>query len=130
MPSDFTKWTFLFCRISLGFFAVAALAASLLLSSCDGIDLEGNKKDSQITYSRCLQLALQGGHALSAVDIRSLCDEIAGTADPRYKFDGGNLVPTNDFTRCYKKVEATLSGKGVSDSQRLARLSCRYSDVE
>lgn len=80
-------------------------------------------------YSSCLQRALGGSHNLSAEDIRSLCAEASGVIEPRYKFEDKELVPSNDFTRCYDKEKKELESKGVAQATRLAKLSCKYPQV-
>ena len=82
------------------------------------------------SYSTCLERGVAGGGRLSAADIRSLCAEAASVINTSYEIKEGELVPSNDFTRCVEKEKSTLEEKGVLQASRLAKLSCKYPEVE
>ena len=80
------------------------------------------------TYKECLRDVVQKNQNLSAEDIRALCKEITTKPDPVWKYENGELVPANDFTRCYAEM---IDGTPEADSpktQELAKALCYYSD--
>lgn len=87
-------------------------------------------QQSRPTYSGCLQTAVGGAHNLSAEDIRSLCAEAAEVVDAHYEFKGNEMVPSNDFTRCYDKQKKEFEAQKITEATRLAKLSCKYPDVK
>ena len=102
-------------------------AAALLLAGCDQSKGASTSRSAS-SYSDCLLSAVASGGELEADDVRALCAE--ATAEPTYKSDQGRAVPANDFTRCYEEQKATLKAKGLTEIERLARVSCVYPGVK
>jgi hypothetical protein len=81
------------------------------------------------TYSSCLLSAVASGGELEVEDIRALCAEATGANEPAYKYEQNRQVPSNDFTQCYDTQKKELESKGVTQAGRLAKLSCKYPEV-
>ena len=83
-------------------------------------------------YLKCLAAAAAGSSPLLLADIRTLCAEASGVSDLKYHYDPATkgVLPSDEFTRCYDKEKKDLESKGVTTATRLAKLSCKYSDVE
>ena len=91
---------------------------------------EESVTQQQVSYSDCLITAIRSGSQFSAEDIRSLCAEATNTIDPSYKWDEGELRPSNVFTRCYDAEKRKLVSNHVDGPERLAKLSCKYPDAK
>ena len=113
---------------------IIVVFAALVISACDFKPLTDDKQSSLNNYQACLDNALQGGHSLTADDIRSLCEEIADVAKLVYKYDadGKRLLPIGEFATCHADEKRRLGELGLSDTDasRLAKLSCKYPDAE
>jgi hypothetical protein len=106
------------------------IAGSLLIvAGCDQSP-QLSPKPSHPTYAGCLQSAVAGSSSLSVEEIRSLCAEATGVVDAHYKFQDGEMVPSNDFTRCYDAQKKSFEAQKVPDATRLAKLSCKYPDIK
>ena len=102
----------------------------LVVGGCDVLSQASPRKSSE-KYSACLVSAAAGSSNLSLDNIRSLCAEASGVLNVNYSYDkSGAILPLNDFTRCYEKEKKGLEAKGVTTATRLAKLSCKYPDVE
>ena len=108
-----------------------ALALTLAtLTSCRGLG-EPQPQTSGQKYSSCLAAAAAGSSRLPLDNIRALCAEASGVIDVQYSYDkSGTLLPLADFTKCYEKEKKELEAKGVQNAARLAKLSCKYPDVQ
>ncbi len=115
---------------AMGKLTMVAAISALVVSGCDLMPQSDGRTNPLESYPACLNNALQGGHGLAAEDIRSLCEEIAGVANPSYKFTDEKMVPSNEFTRCYRDEKKLLEDLGVEDADRLAKLSCKYPNVD
>lgn len=78
------------------------------------------------TYLGCLKASFQSNHHYSAEEVRSLCEEISGSINPSYKFIEGELVPENEFTKCYSKETKRLDNLGVDEAEKAAKFLCKY----
>lgn len=68
---------------------------------------------------------------MSADDIRSLCAEAAQVIEAQYEMTkNGEMIPSNEFTRCYVERKKEFEALKISDATRLAKLSCKYPDVK
>lgn len=110
-------------------FGMLCGAGLTILSGCDQAE-RLTSHEAAPKYSSCLLRAMVGNHNLTADDIRSLCAEATGATQPAYTWTDKELVPSNEFTRCYDKEKKELESKGVSQATRLAKLSCKYPDVK
>jgi hypothetical protein len=100
------------------------------ITGCTGLG-QVSQRTSGEKYSTCLAGAAAGSSALSLDNIRTLCAEASGVIDVKYSYDkSGTLLPLTDFTRCYEKEKKDLEAKSVVTATRLAKLSCKYPDVE
>jgi hypothetical protein len=107
------------------------LAACTLLAvgGCDALKPTSPRTSGE-KYSACLASAV-GTSNLSLDNIRSLCAEASGVIDVSYSYDkSGVMLPLNDFTRCYEKEKKELEAKGVAAATRVAKLSCKYPEVQ
>ena len=82
--------------------------------------------ESQDAYISCLKGALKGSHNFTASDVRSLCEEISGTQEPTYKWTEKEMIPGNEFTKCYDKEKAELKALGEKKAGEVAKIVCRY----
>jgi hypothetical protein len=103
------------------------IAFVTLLSSCDG---RLSIAPSHMKYSTCLADAVAGSSNRPLQELRSACGEVANVVDAHYKMENGEMVPSNDFTRCYDAEKKRLDSQGLKESIRFAKLSCRYPDVK
>lgn len=105
-------------------FGFTILVAFLfILSGCDYIGLG---KDNPVSYRGCLKESFNGSHNYTAEETRSLCEEITLTAEPFYRFEGGEIVPGDEFTKCYEEEYENLKSKGREDAEEFAKLLCKY----
>ena len=116
-------------RVNAASFIWLVATALMSLSACDVAE-RFLPKDSAKNYAECLRSALAGSHNLNADEIRSICAELSGVVTPTYKVQNDNLVPGDEFTRCYVREKKALESKGVAKAGRLAQLSCKYPDVD
>jgi hypothetical protein len=77
-------------------------------------------------YKECLRDLVQKNQNLSADDIRSLCKEITAKPDPVYEYKNGEIVPSNEFTRCFVERLKASSEEPEVDFLELAKLLCFY----
>jgi hypothetical protein len=117
MPSgDEMRNSVILLFIMLVFFSVSSIA-----------DNDSTKKPiSHYTYKECLRDSIQKNNNLSADDIRSLCKEITARPEPSYEWNNGDLIPSDDFTRCYDKTRKEEIKKGTKDADEIAKLLCHY----
>ena len=102
----------------------------LLITACkETSNLSFTK--SPTSYSDCLANAAAGASERPIEELRNLCSEAANVIEPRYKMTDGDIVPSDEFTRCYdaekKSLEAVISKEKAI---RLAKLSCKYPEVK
>lgn len=96
-----------------------------MFSACDQIENSLSGKGSY-TYKQCLKESFNGNHSFNAEEVRSLCQEIVGANDPSYEFKNGELVPSDDFTKCYEKQKEELKKQGSDNPDEIAKLVCKY----
>lgn len=78
------------------------------------------------TYVGCLKESFKGHHNFSAEEVRSLCMEISGTQDASYSWTEKNMIPNNEFTKCYDKEIKSLASLGKKKAGEVAKIICRY----
>lgn len=79
------------------------------------------------TYIDCLKESFKGNHNFTAEEVRSLCLEISGTQDTHYTFTSKKeMIPSNEFTRCYDREIINLKPLGKKRSIEIAKIICRY----
>jgi hypothetical protein len=120
--------------------SILAVAGSLVAcSESDRYGLSGflgqtpDFASEQDGYVACLTYAMRGNHNLTAEEIRSLCEEIAGVAEEHWVYDADAedlVVPGNEYTRCVQKEEEELKELGEERAARLAKLSCKYPNYQ
>jgi hypothetical protein len=97
--------------------SAVVLGTGLLMAACDSGKLTSNQANKP-TYSSCLLSAVASGGELEAKDIRALCAEATG--------EQHRPVPSDEFTKCHDIQKKELEAKGVTQADRLAKLSCEY----
>ena len=71
------------------------------LTACDRI--EGKIFGEPVYgYRDCLTDSFKGSHNYTAKETKAPCEEITGSEEPHYTYTDEGLVPSNDFTICYK----------------------------
>jgi hypothetical protein len=78
------------------------------------------------TYLGCLKDSFKGSHSFSDEEVRSLCMEISGTQNPSYSWTDEEMVPNNEFTKCYDQKENELDVLGKDKAGEIAKIICRY----
>lgn len=117
------------------------IVAAASLSACsdpnrgDWLGFMGDKVvfgSEQEGYVACLTYAMRGDHNLTADEIRSLCEEVAGVTNEHWLYDddADELVPGNEYTRCIQEEEKALQSLGEERAARLAKLSCKYPEYK
>jgi len=113
-------------RLTVLAFSFVSLA---LLTACDGTGHVAVSQ-SRVTYSECLANAAAGASNRPVEDLRNLCAEAANVIETRYKLADGDIVPSDDFTRCYDAEKKKLDAIGKNEANRLAKLSCKYPEIK
>lgn len=109
--------------------SLPVIGVYVMLTSCYSYSLDADSFE-KFTYTSCLYNAVSANSSLDIDDIRSLCSEAAQVISPTYEFQDNELVPGNEFTICYDKEKSLLESLGEDKADRLAKLSCKYPDVD
>jgi len=85
-----------------------------------------SKPIDKYSYKECLRDGVQKNQNLSADDIRSLCEEITAKPDTAYEYKNGEIVPSNEFTRCFEERLKASPEVDSPESREVAKLVCFY----
>ncbi len=75
------------------------------------------------SYRECLRDGMQASRNFTVDDIRSLCKEITAIPELQYIWSDGDMLPKNDYTKCYEKE---MDKRNDDKDKELVKLICFY----